>query len=445
VVLTRRSATLELVLGFVLGLVLLGGCDESLFGTRGHGNGGGGDDDGGVTGCSAPCNADAAAEFDGTAGGAHGRWRYLDDHRDRSWAAMTVGNQVMKGADPGVQITTCRAFPDADACRTLANALLISTAVPSANDPAIELTVAEAQVLELHVEALVPGGGGDQTVRLYRNSREDELFTGIATPGTVLDHKITVDVVPGDRLLVSVGSKVAGTANVGLNLFASGTGAPFPASCQVTVPFASAAGAAVVDLCGNTVFTHYNPAGTAPVALDVGPFPEQGKGTILSLGEYFAWGPKGIPMPPVLDWRQDVTVQLWTKADPVSSSRPTFLFSDLDPDYGSGIELSLTQGGTVALNVDMASCDTPTSLGTVTAGGSYPNSDQWHFIRAVRTGGALHVCLDGAPLMKAAINKPCTQPSNYPLLLGAKPSSGEASFSGRIDDVRVFTGALPCN
>jgi hypothetical protein len=442
VVLIPRSAWL----GLVLGVVLLAGCSESLFGAHGAG-GNGGDDDGVVIGCTAPCNADAAADFDGTADGTSGQWRYLDDHRDRTWNPMKTGKQAMTGADQGTRITTCRSFPGEPACGNLPGALLVTTVAPADNDPAIELTVAEPQVLDLHLQAFVPSGGADQTIRLYRNSREDELFTTTAVQGTPLDHTITLAAIPGDRFLVAVAARTVGTINIGLNLRSTASPTPFPASCQVAVPFASAKGDTVDDLCGKTVFSYYRAMGSAsPPSLDPGPFPEHGKAATFALGEYFGRGPGGATMSPPLDWSQDVTVQFWALAGApsITGSEPV-LFSDLDPDYGSGIELSLSQSGQMLkAETCAAPVSPPTSVQYVDANAAYPNRDDWHFIRAVRTAGHVRVCVDGVPAASVAA-APCTAPSAYPLQLGTRAAVIDPFFNGQLDDVRVFTGALPCD
>src|SRR4051812_43021605 len=109
--------------------VLLGGCSTSLFGASGAGHGPGGDDDDASNSpCRAPCVADAGAEFDGTAMSAGKHWRYLEDHRDRKWKAMTPGpGPQMTGEDPNNRITTCAAHPTAPACTAVAGGLLVSS------------------------------------------------------------------------------------------------------------------------------------------------------------------------------------------------------------------------------------------------------------------------------------------------------------------------------
>ncbi|HEV7555144.1 MAG TPA: hypothetical protein VGO00_06820, partial [Kofleriaceae bacterium] len=195
-----------MVLGRVLLIaVVTTGCSQSLFDSHGTtGSGSSGDDAAVPATCQAPCVGDAAADFDGTAAGTTGNWRYLDDHRDRTWTAMTPAADAMTGADPANAITTCTAQPDAPVCQLLPGALLVSSSgSTSPADPAVELTVATAQVVQVSVLARVPDGEPPQQIRLYRNSREDVLFTGIAAPGSTLENAITLDALAGDRFLVA--------------------------------------------------------------------------------------------------------------------------------------------------------------------------------------------------------------------------------------------------
>lgn len=439
-------------LGIVLAGLHLGGCSESLFGAHqagqrgdaGDGGSDGGNDGGnGVVGCTNPCNADVAADFDGTLHGAHGRWRYLDDHRDRTWTPMTVGTLVMTGADPGTRITTCKTSPGSPACSTLPGALLVSSPnKPSTSDPAIELTVADPQVLQLQLKVFVPPGAADQQILLYRNSREDALFTGPATAGILLSHTITLDALPRDRFLVAVASTTAGAIDVGVDLSTTATGAAFPASCQLAVSFASATGNTVNDLCGNTVFTHYIATTATPPRLGDGPFPEQGSAIDLGLGEYLARGVGGDPSLSLLDWSQDVTVQLWAKINGFVINSSAVLFSDLDLDFGRGIDISLTQSSLVKL--DVQTCATTSPITVSDASSTYQNPDKWQFIRAVRAGGQVRVCVNGK-LVASASAATCNAPSAWVPQLGQHADIQGANVNGTLDDVRVFTGALPCN
>jgi concanavalin A-like lectin/glucanase superfamily protein len=449
VVLIRRSG--------VLGLLLLGGCGRLLFDSHGGGSGDGGSGSNDVPStCPAGCIADAAADFNAASGIAN-HWRYLDDHRDRSWTPMAVTPTERIGSDPGNRITTCAANPSAPACRALPGALLVSTAGSSSNaDPAIEFTAPGAQVIQLSLHALVPSGA-DQAIRLYRNSREDVLFTGTAPAGTTLARAFTLDAIAGDRFLVAVAPMGGGATEVGLQLFVNATGAPFPSTCQLALPFTSASSTTTTDRCRGTVFTHETYAaappptpGTitiTPLTLGNGPFSEQGSAVDLK--------PTGFLEPKVtdvLDWSHDTTVQFWVQL----RTTPTFatsawLFSDQDPDFGGGIGVSLTQNGGGGVNLSVTACTDPTpnmvNFGTVFA--AYPAPGSWQFVRVVRAGGAVDVCLNGQHIASLPVSPslpPTFQTYNPPALgIEDSPSPGGAFFDGLLDDVRVMTGALPCS
>jgi hypothetical protein len=434
VVLTRRS--------IVLGAIALAGCSESLFGAH-HGGGPtdaapGSDSVPGM--CPAPCAADAGAEFDGTAGGMRGHWRYLDDNRSpqRNWSVMTVGNGEMIGEGSN-RITSCATHPDAAACAMLPGALLVSsTGVTSSSDPAIEFKAPTGQVLQLSLHAFLPAGD-DQTIRLYRNSREDVLFTGIASAGTPLADKVTVDALPGDRFLVAVAPAGNGATGVGLQLFITAADQAFPSTCQLALRFDEIpSGNSVTDaLCAQAAFTHLASTGTStPLMLGPAPFTELGSSGIVP-GTTYLHDFQGMKF---ADYSRDVTVQLWINlASFVGGGRAT-VFSDLG-SAGAGLELAILPG---APDMVMATTRTTTSA-LVQATGSYPALGAWHFLRAVRTAANLRVCVDGAlaaslnatPVMAAAqhlpdLGKALQQPSN------------QASIDGNLDDVRVITGALPC-
>lgn len=437
----------------LLGLVMLAGCNQSLFDA--HGAPGGGGPDGGMVASSCPnqCVADAAVDFDGTTGGKGDLWAYLEDHRDRTWAAMTIGAAMtLTGATAGNHITTCAAKPGAPACQALPGALLVSTAgKTSPADPAIAFTVKSNAVLQITIKAAVPAGGDTQQIRVYRNSREDALYTGSAIGGGMVEQAITLDAIAGDRFLVAVAPTGAGAADVGLQVFISDTSMNFPTSCQVAMPFTGATGNTTDNVCGaDFTYLKFNTTGAdtpmPPVlAASGGPFSELGSVADIADGTYFKGGS-------VLDKNQDFTLQFWVKlrTPPVPGSDVgAWVFSDIDfdsIDTVGGLGVLFTSDSPTQLDVNSFASVSGNTATAAEAISPYPADGGWHFIRTVYTGGNLRVCLDG-PLVSST-----PVPANF--LKSAIPpdfgrnefaTSGGAHFDGLIDDLRVLTGALPCN
>jgi len=442
VVLTRRSVVLGAAV--LAGAVVLAGCSESLFGAQ-HGgraaDAAGSDGDSVPGACTAPCVADAGAEFDGTAGGMRGHWRYLDDDRSpqRTWAVMAVGDGEMIGVDSN-RITSCATHPDAAACAVLPGALLVSsTGATSHGDPAIEFKAPTGQVLQLSLRAFLPAGD-DQTIRLYRNSREDALFTGTASAGTTLADEVTVDALPGDRFLVAIAPAGNGAADVGLQLFISAADQAFPSTCQLALRFDDLpVGNSVTDvLCLQGAFTHTASTGTStPLMLAPAPFSQLGSSGIVPSTTYL----HDFASSKFLDYSRDVTVQLWVNLASFVNAGRASVFSDLAA-AGAGIELAVLPGAP-----NMVATATRTTASTlVQATGPYPPLGAWHFLRVVRTAADLRVCVDGAlaanldapPVMAAAQHLP-------DLGKDLQATANQASLDGNVDDVRVITGALPCN
>lgn len=443
-----------MVLNRLLLVALLAcGCGKSLF----HD---GGDDtpsgDGGIdsdidappvqTTCEAPCLGDASGDFDGTAGGTNGRWRYLDDTRLRSWTPMT-GAMTKTGMEMN-QIAKCDAS-NAGACAALPGALLFtSTGATSAADPAIELTLPDAKVVQLSVRVRVPAGGREQVVRLYRNSREDVLLTATAMPDTTLDHAVVIDALPGERILFAMAPMAGGTPDVAVHLFASDTQMVFPQNCQLAARFEAAdvdTTTHIKNLCTQSgLLTAMNddvPGGNpdeeiAPV-LVTGPFPEQGTAADFVRGTYY-------DTPVVSDHSGDWTWQFWFKFDDFTLGGVGFMMSDIDVTNGpagGGFTANVVQG-TETLIESFAVVDgtNPDYVGETAA---YLDND-WHFVRLVQRGDDVVMCVDGQRKL------------GYTMLAGTGTSAktvrlGRNQFNpqqglldGQLDDVRVFKGALPC-
>lgn len=419
-------------------VLAIAGCNSSLFDAHGPNDAGAGSGDGTVpVACPTPCLADAAADFDS----GMGRWRYLDDTRDRMWTAMSGAGGSRTGMGMNA-ITSCKEKGSAKACEALPGALLLtSTGATSMADPAVELTAGDNQHVQLTIRAHVPSGQPSQQIRLYRNSREDVLFTGTASGGTTLDHSLTVDALSGDRFLVAVAPNANGAAEVGLHFFANPTGSVFPQTCKSAIQFDSTTSSTTVgDVCTptNTLqYTDFNSATNPLVALAAAPFAEQRMAADIVPDKYFV-ASSNIPKP------GDTTTQLWAKIDVMpATGSGAWVWSDLDLDQGGGLGLVIFDDGPgPELGFSNCTDPAPTFSESKTA---YPNPTEWHFIRAVHTGGKVNICVDGKK--KGSIDVAATKLGSTfaPRIARNVVWTPSGAFvDGHIDDVRVFSEALPC-
>ena len=419
-------------------LAFLAACSQSLFDN--NSNKDGGNNPGGempvASTCTAPCVGDASGDF---TTGTH-MWRYLEDHRDRTWVPMVSDGATgkMGAADNNNRIAVCTSGRTEAACTALPGALLISSAGATAPaDPAIELTTPMNQVVTISLKVFVPPGAQEQQVRLYRNAREDVLYTGTAQPGMPLETAITIDTLQAERLLFSLAPTAMGVQYVGVQMFVSGTGAVFPKDCQLALSFSGAMGNTVENSCGAGVFTatDYNTGAVAPT-LAAGPFMEMGKAADIVPDKYYVGTNLALR-------QDDSTLQFWLRHDALVPSYAAWPFSDLDLDSGGGIGVAIYDQSGMKLEVNW--CTDPVNLAFGGDRMAYPTDNKWHFLRVVQKGAVVNVCLDGkkqfsfaAPQGKLA--------STFRPHLGRNvvwtPSG--AFYDGGIDDVRIFTGALPC-
>jgi concanavalin A-like lectin/glucanase superfamily protein len=425
-------------------LLVAAGCGQSLFDARGRRDGGGpgGDDDGGggddgsvpVTCPAASCIADAAADYNNAQGGANGHWRYLEDKRNRTWVTMTPDATGMVGAEVGNRIEPC-AGSSAAGCRALPGALLVSSSALSA-DPAIEYRSFEAKVIQLALRVHLDQGG--QRVRLYRNSREDVLFTAIAAQGETVTTTITLDALPLDRFLVAL-EPTDGTAGLAaLHFFIIDAGQTFPQTCELAIPFTSLGFStnSVRDLCGNTDVASRQGDATSPVGLRYDAFGKTNAAGYFEPGFNYR-GAK------VLNKPGDRTVQFWVIQDtPIPMVSAAWLYSDIDQASGGGLGIRLRYGTPNRLEAAIYSTQNPP--GNVFQGVDYGNADVWYFVRVIHASGTVTICLDGKKVMSL--------PLAGPLVTGQVPSLGRngiwetsSDLLGGLDEVRVFSTALPCN
>ena len=425
------------------------GCGQSLFDANGarHRDGGtGGDDDGGGDDggpdamvpekCEAPCIADAASDFIDTAGTA---WRYLDDRRNRIWVPMAQSGdgRAMMSLNLSNRFARCSDEMTAAACQEMPDALLVTAAgMQSSADPAIELQSAATQPIQLVFRVHVPSTGSPSyKVRLYRNSREDVLLTTTVAPGTTARRAIYVDALASDRFLVALEPMGSPGGSVALHFFARGPDPSFPATCQLAIPFPSAGTSAtpIPNLCGEEL-RPMNSSMPSPLFLDAGPFVTQGKSGHFE-PSYHVEGTQP------LSRGNDMTIQLWVQHDYPADPR-VWLFSDIDQVAGGGLGISITSdGSTNRLEVSVPSAGDPAVYTNQSV--AYPNAAEWHLVRVIHASNTVTICVDGRRQASAILPGPT--PSVRPPYLGKNVIWPPLEyFRGAIDDVRVFSGALPC-
>ncbi len=415
-------------------LLAVAGCNQSLFDAHGGGDGGGGDgggDDDAIDvpdRCEARCLGDAAANFIDTSGA----WRYLEDRRDRTWRSMDAGAGLVSGLDGGA-IRRCADAPSNAACQALPDALFVSSSgAGSASAPALEFTVREAAVVKLAFRAHVTA---PHQILLYRNGRPDALATLAALPGGEAKAAILVDALPDDRFLLAFEPTEAGASGVALHFYVSATDAPFPSSCQLAILFSDRDGNTVADSCGSNALTSLQGGIPAPPIPDDDPFGKPDSAGFLDPEYHFEAAQ-------ALARGSRVTIQLWTRYDGFADEFG-WVFSDLEPSGisgGIGIRFRPTPTTLEVAVVDAAN-PLQYSLGSHTYTPAIP---PWHFVRVVYANDTVVACLDG----KQVISFPHTgavASSSRPLIgRGRREFDNLHRFAGVVDDVRVFSEALPC-
>lgn len=386
--------------------------------------------------CPADCLGDAARDFNDSDGAAGERWRYLEDRRDRSWTALTAADGVAVGADPALAITTCQSRPTAPACDELPGALLLSSSgAATASDPAIEFKVASKGTLQLGVRAFVATTDPAQQIVVYRNSREDLLFTGAATPGTLFEQSIAVDALSGDRLLVALVPASGGATDVGLDLFVSDTG--LASRCQVALTFEQVSGTAVNAQCGGAFTNYEDVTGTPeiPPVLGSAPYPELGQSAVIAPNTYY----KGVD---ALDKAGDTTLQYWLRFNAFYSSYDAWPVSDMDLNGDRG-----GLGNAIYERADIRIDTTIGSPANTYIGSNAPFNfvGQWVFVRVVHAGGKVSTCLNGKRISVFDLEAGKLK-TTFPLYLGKNVlwTPQVAAFDGSLDDLRVLSTALPC-
>ena len=326
-------------------------------------------------------------------------------------------------------------------CSQLPGALLMSTA---GNGPvsAVEWIAPSSRVVQLQLGIRIPDGSATQTIKLYRSSREDALYTANADPGITISKMLAIDVLQGDRIYVTLDG--AAVTNAGVQMFIVGDSATFPSTCQVALEFSAVGGGDTIDnLCGaDFTFMNYDTNDVpSPPTLAAGPFTEEGMGASIALGRYYV-------APNPIDHSGDFTIQYWVEFNGVvDSDTGGWMYSDDDLDATGGIGMVLyTDQMTNHVAIDVTSCTDATNLTFDDIFAQYPAGNDWHFVRVVHSGSDVALCVDGAKLGNKTFTKTSLATTYAPYLgKDVKWLPTEPSFNGELDDVRVIAQALPCN
>lgn len=431
------------VMASVAAIAVVAGCRQSLFDAHGDTKDGGGSDTPSAATCPAPCLGDSGGDFDGTPNGVTGRWRYLEDHRDRTWTAMTAMDNGFVGANPANAIHSCTNNRNAEACLALPGALLISTAgSKTPADPAIEFTAETNQTIELQLGVHVPAGGFAQTVRIYRNSREDALVTATAEPNVAFSQMIRLDALAGDRFVVALVPPASGQPDIAVQLHVVGANATFPTECQLAIPFATLSSGTTEDACrsNNLTAAHDSSPGIPTSMLAPGPYPELGNAASIAQHNFYVGGK-------ALDRPGNVTVDLWVKLGMLNPGSIAWIYSEWNEDSagGGGVTISVNSKQS---NLRLIAETVYTAPGTVNPEGvavDYPADNQWHFLRvAHKADGPIRLCVDG--VYKGMVAAPGALRPVVPPYIGqdADIPLGSSAFAGSIDDIRVLNTSLPC-
>ncbi len=384
--------------------------------------------------CPAPCLGDLAAEYDpGTQGSGAVQWRYVADPRDRlgvvhpelPWDVATE-TFVMGAASIG----RC-----AEAgCP--AGALLV-TAPGDATEatPALELTATTTGTFRVGV-AYAPMASGAMQFILSREHRADAVLTvdvlDGAAPGLASRE---VFLALGDRLRVTVRSTAGDVApRVALNVWISG---PTPAdACLTSIDFDT--WPAPMPQHG-LYSVELNSPPTAPT-MSATVDPALGSALRIAAADD-SW--VRLVDSEEMDLSGDFTVQLWARREILGTGQYEAIVASPGVDAAVGLD------GGLALLVDDTETPPALELGVyrrdtedqIVRTIRFDPGTDWHFYRIVRSGEVVQLCVDGARLVSAAA--PGDYTSTNTMRFGRFGTDG-VWFTGSIDEVRIFTEALPC-
>ncbi len=466
----RRVLSLPL---FALIAIVGAGCNQSLFDsnpgdpddgdqTDGEDGEDGGDGDGGdvdaggdggsdaapIAECPAPCAGDAFADFSDEQGGANGRWSYLVDLDAPNGAdygelpfATWDGIDAWSAGDGGPAIASCRDQTDA-ACAGLSDFVLLVPGPVGGQRPSLSFRAPETATYRLSgAVRAAEGAAQDVPVQLVvsRAGRHDALAVqSIRTSPEETALAALVPAIVGDEIVVTIGSAEEAPP-VGVRVFLTrvdGGDDAFPGSCQLAARFD--ADSALVEGCRAADIRNFTD-GKDPKALSVpGPGPSErlGDGRVLVESQFLIVG--NSPM----DYSGDFTVQFWARLGEGVPSFDTLVFADFDSAVDGGLGFIL---GNDETSVDACFMRRDLDNTFTCVSDERPTDGLWHFWRVVRSTAdeTFVFCIDGVERGRVPVDGASDMTSDIEPNLGRNPFSG-ASFVGSLDEVRVFSEALPC-
>ena len=434
-------------------VLALSACNQSLFdsstGDGKDGGPGGGGDGGGeadssipVSECPTPCAGDAAADF-AQSQGANEVWYYLHDlgaANGADYDELTFGTwgelDAWSGGAEGPAIASCTGQAGVG-CEGLEGFVLL---VPGADAsrPALAFRAPETATYSISGAARIADGGPTDVpvqVLFSRAGRHDAVaLQTIRTSETEVGIAGLVPAIEGDEIILSIGSDET-IPPLGVRLFytrVDSGGDVFPGSCQVALRFEGS----LSDECGSATGVDLQGDGEAGTSTSgPGPSGRLGQARVIAEDHYLRLG--GAP----LDKSGDFTVQFWAKIDEPQPSFGVALYSDWNTVVKGGVAMFIDDDTNVVDFCYMAHGDTEIETCDQT---SRAMDGQWHFWRAVRSGGTYTLCIDGVVKMESPIAAALNMTGDQAPHIGRNVDYEPAYFAGSIDEVRIFEQALPC-
>ncbi len=423
----------------------------------------GGPLDAGPGGCPSPCEGDAVADFGRT--GAPLDWRY---HRDDlspaglSYPELTMGDVRLGGDtlngfafnDDVPLIARCADNAAAAPCAGIAGYLLVASDPDDTGrgHPTLSFEAGSDGGVRVQGRLRSPDGmvsGETYRVFVSRNARPDIASSVEIVPGTTpTEFDLPVDTLMGDRVLITVEQTSGPTAApVGLQAWVTRAGAPTLDRCQIGLRFDGTT--PLDDRCQRfTVENRVDGIGPATQLSRSAPGANSWLGTSQELFELGQWL-RASPAP--VDHSGDWTLSLWANASTDSRfDHSLYADSSFDtPPGGISIWLDGSQAwARVHHTRDSSTCNDAgrpdvcvvfTALGPVSYG-------EWHYYRAVRRAAdnEIVLCVDGVQRGRLAVSGALDLTGPYRPSLGRNVDFNPAYYQGRLDDLRIYDAALPC-